>query len=620
MQINLMDELCDFKYIATIAQKILRKEGVEPNLGAFYEDLESYEWSPPRRVQIPKPRSTKTRDIFIFKDKDSFLQKVITEILTTQFKDKIHEDVFSYTKGLRTFDGAKHIQKALRKKNLFGVKVDISNYFMNVSISSIYKAIDELIADEPGRDLLKKLFSLNKFFDNEGEIHHECLGIMPGCAISSFFANYLLADIDEYLHDNAFVYARYSDDLIFFTEDNNLNVLFDKTKEYLAKKGLKINPKKVSYFQENQPIDFLGLKITKNEIDINSDMFNNLKGLIKRICKKHRKRAELSYQQHSRDVVRNAIKVINRLLYKSCLSKSNAHKSNRLVYIFANITSIKTLRLLDFYICDSLRYVYTGKHNKGNCKYLSTKDLEELGFYSTVQAFNLFKISKDVFLAKVYSLGRVVRPFNFEWHYLSMVEHDVKYTAATFEDFYSLYKNVLESGFFIFNGYKVPAAYVRIDPVVGKISILNYIIMEGSKYLTDCIQFCICNKYYKQYLKDLPLLKPSNNTSEDLYKMYLQGSYTQNTSSYFESLNTKHYLPYFRTLRFEKLIPIFGDSDLEINKTPMTRYLTFVLYLYCHIFSKQLWQDLNYNQPFIIIGKPNYALVLKAEWLLRGEE
>ena len=115
----------------------------------------------------------------------------------------------------------------------------------------------------------------NKVLDGE-QIINEWKSLIPGCALSSFFANYSLSECDRYFEsqDKHCIYARYSDDIVIITrnkEDADKYIL--KIESYLEDCGLKLNKNKFKQFWiknslENQ-VEFLGLRITSNgNIDI----------------------------------------------------------------------------------------------------------------------------------------------------------------------------------------------------------------------------------------------------------------------------------------------------------------------------------------------------------------
>lgn len=103
--------------------------------------------------------------------------------------------------------------------NKYGVKLDISAYFNSVSETYLRKILDELMV---GEDELKRVLH-DLFFDNtviyKGRLIQEFKSLIPGTSLSSFFANYCLKDLDNYIVNKlGITYARYSDDIIFFAD------------------------------------------------------------------------------------------------------------------------------------------------------------------------------------------------------------------------------------------------------------------------------------------------------------------------------------------------------------------------------------------------------------------
>ena len=60
-------------------------------------------------------------------------------------------------------------------------------------------------------------------------------------------------------------------------------------------------------------------------------------------------------------------------------------------YAFRYLTTIDSLREIDFYMRDTLRAMKTGKHNKANINALNDDDFKRLGWVSLVDMYILYK-------------------------------------------------------------------------------------------------------------------------------------------------------------------------------------------------------------------------------------
>ena len=119
--------------------------------------------------------------------------------------------------------------------------------------------------------------------DENGKIKHVYKGIAQGFAVSPFFANYILQDVDEEISKLNVLYKRYSDDILILGPDYEQAkaILYRK----LAEKGLTINPKKVTPIDASTEFTFLGFKIRGSEITFSADTVKRLKKTIRSYTK-----------------------------------------------------------------------------------------------------------------------------------------------------------------------------------------------------------------------------------------------------------------------------------------------------------------------------------------------
>lgn len=611
---NLSKELKDLSWISEVLKDMNKKNIVPPEnfpLSSIVENPSEYRWSAPRLVKIPKSDGKSLRDIYIFNEHDSMLQKIINKILFSKEGHHINKNVFSYQKGKRTFDAAKHIQDRIKSKLLFGVKIDISNYFLSVSRDTIERTIEELVDDSDGRVLLKNLFNVNRFYFKE-ELVEMFLSIMPGAAISSFFANYILKDVDEFLQSSTEVYARYSDDLIFFCETQELldsNV--GKLKDLLSLIGLSINDRKVEYLKSDNTLEYLGLSISEDLIDVSSTTMNNIKRVIKNTCKKYRKELELSKNKNVSSNVKKAIQSINRKLYKGILNKDSEHKSSRMSYVFSNITTDRSLKVLDYYICDCLNYVVTGKFNKSSKRW-TVSDFEELGFFSSVRLMNLYKLDKDIYINQV-SLMNKTKVITSNFQPVSLVnEKDLDFIPARFTGSFSkLYYEVLETGVFIFNGMEVPAEYITFDLVNDRIYFQDLIIAEDDVVVIKQIKCRLENKYYVFNMEGSLSSLSSKLSIPVLIKLYLGSSYTTDLSIvHNKPLGGFTKFNLFKVNNLNELLATYTDEYLNLYKSYEYRQSLFLSYLYFNLKSNSMGDCLNLKHNLIKIEGGEFNLVL----------
>lgn len=610
-RVNLTKELKNNLYWENSLRDCFNKKKEIPNEEEFYklqESVISHEWSYTHLVKIPKSDGKSLRDIYIFNEKDSLLQRIINGILYTKFTDVIDDSVFSYVKGKRTFHAAKHIQQKIKDKNLFGVKLDISNYFLSVDHLVIVKVLTDLIDDYDGFKLMFNLFDLNKF-NYKGDEVEQFLSIMPGAAVSSFFANYILKDLDSYLVEETEAYARYSDDLIFFCKsEEELDRIVSEVTSRISKYGLSINPSKIKHVKDIDRVEFLGLEISKDEINVSDDFIKNVKSRIKSICKRDRTRFETS----SNGIVdlRSTIFKINRMLYSEIFIPSLQHSSTRISYAFSNVTTWSKFQTLDYYVYDQLRFVYSGKHNKTLYSRLDTNEIDRLGYKSIVQMYNLFTVDREVYLNEVnvlmqgYNLDKRVEVAK------TVDLNKIKFTFIDYVDSFSkLFYEVLSGGYFYFKGRKVFADLLVFDIEKKKIRFEDLILVEGNTVIVDEILCNLKGRDYKIVLNNCKLSSLTDKDPRTLMRFFL----SSNCSEILERPYYKYKI--FRKYKDIDLINKFPEDYLDFEMSINRKLSRFMSYLYFHLATNCLWSGYDYSRNFTIIKEDSFSLVLKKEWL-----
>ena len=165
----------------------------------------------------------------------SFLFSVLYRALCVYYNSIISNRCFSYRKGTNTSNAIKYIIDNRTDKHKYGVKVDIHAYFNSVNKEKVTAIINELF--NGGFKTTIESLMLDETVMYKGNEIQEWKSLIPGCALSSFFANIALNSLDNYFDEHNIIYARYSDDIIVIDESNeklqeSLNVILNYLDEY----------------------------------------------------------------------------------------------------------------------------------------------------------------------------------------------------------------------------------------------------------------------------------------------------------------------------------------------------------------------------------------------------
>lgn len=357
--------------------------------------LNEYKWSIPEKVLLAKVGTTKKRTVYMYSEFDRFVIGAIYRGMNEYFQHLFYPNCFSYRPNVTTKSAIMYISNMKQNNGLYGLKMDISAYFNSVNQEHLITCLTELFGEESSlRRSLDKIFLDDTVLFNGYQIK-EYKSLIPGTALGSFFANYCLRDLDKYFYDNNIIYARYSDDIIILDETPDLiNKHLDFIKEHLNQYGLTINPNKYVHFQPEDEVDYLGLTLSDRGIDISPHTKRKLKKTIKRWVKKARKDIEMGNTTFNKV----AYRLVNRLnwkLYKSYIEDET--KFGWAFYVFRYVTVTESLKEIDHYLRDQLRYLKTGKHNKANVKALNNEDFQQLGVLSLYEMYHLFKLDLDYY-------------------------------------------------------------------------------------------------------------------------------------------------------------------------------------------------------------------------------
>ena len=355
-------------------------------LNKKYKDIvnnifNGYKFSIPIKHLVNKINSDKKRVVYNFNEDENMVLKIISYLFSLKYDNKYSNNCYSFRKK----NGPKEAINKLYSEglnNLYGYKIDIKNYFNSIDINILFDKLDLFIDDDPLLlNFIKDILS-NPYVNFNNEIIKENKGIMAGIPISSFLANNYLKDLDDYFND--ILYIRYSDDIIIFSEKDELDKYIDIINNKISEYNLLINNDKVTYIKPNDKFDFLGFSFENNSIDLSSISKQKIKSKIKRTCKKLRKWMINNNASYDR-----AIKAVIRKFNRKFFSLSNTELTWQLWY-FPVINTTKSLHEIDLYFQDNLRFIKTGKHNKKNYN-LRYSTLKEYGYKSLVNEYYKFK-------------------------------------------------------------------------------------------------------------------------------------------------------------------------------------------------------------------------------------
>ncbi len=348
--------------------------------------IETGEFPLPARSVISKLSTGKKRTVYTYPEAENTVLKLLTYFLLRQYDHIYSKNLYSFRPGRTAQDAVKHL---LRQPGIFekySYKVDVSNYFNSIPAGEMIEDLEKAVGDDKALfSFLSALLSEDRVIDNAtGEVVIEQKGIMAGTPLASFYADLYLREMDSEFETQGILYARYSDDIIVFADSpEELKLYAGRIRQFLASRGLEVNPSKEEVRTPGEGFVFLGFSLCNGVIDIAPASIDKLKKKMRR-----KTRALKRWQiRNGLDGVK-AAKAFIRIFNAKLLESTSESDLSWSYWYFPNINTHKSLAVIDGYAQECLRFLLSSKRTKTrfNVRY---EDLKKLGYKSLVHEYHL---------------------------------------------------------------------------------------------------------------------------------------------------------------------------------------------------------------------------------------
>lgn len=351
--------------------RYVRQKRYQPMLDRL---LGGHGFSIPTKKRIAKVGSSRKRVVYTLPEDEVMLLRLLTWLMIRKYDGVLSSNLYSFRPGRGVKAAMNMVLSHKDVDSFYTYKLDVSDYFNSIDISLLLPMIKEIFSDDPPLyDLFARQLSDDRVME-DGELVHETKGVMAGMPSAVFFANVYLSSLDRaFEHNNDVVYCRYSDDIILFARDKEaLEASKDILHSHLHSFRLEINHDKEVETAPGDKWTFLGFSYQKGVIDVSDVSVQKLK------AKMRRKSRSVIRWKHARGkedwmAVRAFIKYFDRKLYHS----DDPHEINWSRWYFPLINTDRSLKEIDAYMQDCIRYIATGKHTKArfNFRYDQMKAL-----------------------------------------------------------------------------------------------------------------------------------------------------------------------------------------------------------------------------------------------------
>lgn len=366
----------------------------------------SYEILPPRVAAIPKDDGG-VRNVYINTNQDRVILSAIYNVFYRLYIPLVHKKCVSYTVG----SGVNKISRAIRDelgelpkieattgRQFMGCKLDIRKYFDSVPKEQLYALLEAMSQNTAMDKLIIKYYQDDRILQDEEVVPHY-KSLAQGCALSALLANLALRQLDEKMDGLCKIYYRYSDDILFFTDDilGATAILVDE----LQAMGLDIHPDKISVFTDD--FEFLGVRFKNGERRLGEKAIREFKQQIRAWTKSSKKTKDNEAQLQStiRKIQKKCFGTKYNTVYNGC-NKDFCWAA----YMFSVCDSAEDFEMLDRFAKDSLRRQFTGRSNfTHNIHKLSNLDLCRLGWISFVHMYKVYNLDKGAYALELGGLN-----------------------------------------------------------------------------------------------------------------------------------------------------------------------------------------------------------------------
>ena len=328
----------------------------------------------PVKKEIAKLGSSKKRTVYSYSEDETWVLKFLAYGLY-RYDGCIADSCYSFRRDRTAKTAFDRIRAISGLDEKYVLKLDIHDYFNSIDTDLLMECLSDIIDDDPRLlSFLDSLLRQDRCLWN-GRITEEKRGAMAGVPLASFFANVYLKDLDLAFEEKGIPYFRYSDDIIiFFSSEEELKEGFEYIESCLTEKRLALNMDKYKESLPGEKWEFLGFSYKDGNIDLADATVSKMKGKIRRKARKlyrWRVKKDASFERAARAMINS----FDHKFYD--LTGDNDFTWTR--FYFPVITVSDGLKEIDAYMQQYLRYLYSGRHYKGNYA-VSYEDLKKLGY------------------------------------------------------------------------------------------------------------------------------------------------------------------------------------------------------------------------------------------------
>jgi len=281
---RLFENLCSILYLGIGFILVKRNRGKPGSDGVSIADFEAnldeelsqlqqelsnwtYQPSPVRRVEIPKPGGKGMRLLGIPTVRDRVVQATLKLLLEPIFDPHFSPNSYGFRPGRSQHQAVEAAQRIVNSGKPYVVDIDLSKFFDRIHHDRLIARMGEKVTDK--RILRLVGLMLRSGIMINGVVIPSQEGAMQGGPLSPLLSNIVLDELDQELERRGLEFCRFADDCnIFVKSQKAAERVMAKVSQFIEKKlKLKVNQEK-SQVALSDKVKFLGFTVVNGTIAI----------------------------------------------------------------------------------------------------------------------------------------------------------------------------------------------------------------------------------------------------------------------------------------------------------------------------------------------------------------